>query len=103
VKEAHARHKELMRDKRNKTFPAIFIVADASSTENPIDKILYQAEKSMRIRDKIVFDIVSAQFSIHYMFYEENNLKGFFKNVTDRLVDGGVFIATTIDSDRLMY
>ena len=72
MKEAHARHKELMRDKRNKTFPAIFIVADASSTENPIDKILYQAEKSMRIRDKIVFDIVSAQFSIHYMFYEEN-------------------------------
>jgi len=29
-------------------------------------------------------------------------LRGFLKNVTDRLEEGGVFIGTTVDSDRLV-
>ena len=30
-------------------------------------------------------------------------LKGYLSNVSKRLVDGGVFIGTTIDSDRLVH
>lgn len=57
----------------------------------------------MKIRDKIVFDVVSTQFAIHYMFESEHKLRGYLENVTRRLVDGGVFIGTTIDSDRLVH
>ena len=57
----------------------------------------------MRLRDRIVFDIVSTQFAIHYMFESEQKLRGYLANVTDRLVDGGTFIGTTIDSDRLVH
>jgi len=57
----------------------------------------------MRIREKIVFDVVSTQFAIHYMFESEQKLRGYLQNVSKRLVDGGVFIGTTIDSDRLVH
>lgn len=50
-----------------------------------------------------MFDVVSTQFAIHYMFEKEEKLRSFFRNVTDRLEDGGVFIGTTIDSDRLVH
>ena len=57
----------------------------------------------MNILEKIVFDVVSTQFAIHYMFESEQKLKGYLANVTKRMVDGGVFIGTTIDSDRLVH
>ena len=56
----------------------------------------------MKLRDRIVFDVVSTQFAIHYMFESEQKLRGYLANVTSRLVDGGTFIGTTIDSDRLV-
>ena len=56
----------------------------------------------MRISDKIVFDVVSTQFAIHYMFHSEQLLRGYLANVSKRLVDGGSFIGTTIDGDRLV-
>jgi len=37
------------------------------------------------------------------MFESERKLRAFFRNVSDKLVDGGVFIGTTIDSDRLVH
>jgi hypothetical protein len=37
------------------------------------------------------------------MFESERKLRAFLSNVTDRLEDGGVFIGTTIDSDRLVH
>ena len=54
------------------------------------------------IKERIVFDIVSTQFAIHYMMESENKLRAFFKNVTDRLEPGCFFIGTTIDSDELV-
>jgi hypothetical protein len=36
------------------------------------------------------------------MFEAEHKLRAFCRNVTDRLEDGGVFIGTTIDSDRVV-
>lgn len=88
---------------RQQTFSAIFVVADSSATDGgSVDSILEEEQRRMRIREKIVFDVVSTQFAIHYMFENEQMLRGFFENVTRRLVDGGVFIGTTIDSDRLV-
>lgn len=55
------------------------------------------------IREKIVFDIVSTQFAIHYMFESEIKLRSFLRNVSDRLEPGGFFIGTTIDSDELVF
>lgn len=56
----------------------------------------------MKIRDKIVFDVVSTQFAIHYMFENEQKLRGYLQNVSKRLTEGGIFIGTTIDGDRLV-
>jgi mRNA (guanine-N7-)-methyltransferase len=50
-----------------------------------------------------VFDIVSTQMAIHYMFESEVKLRAFFRNVTERLEPGSFFIGTTIDSDELVY
>ena len=55
------------------------------------------------IRERIVFDLVSTQFAIHYMFESENKLRAYLRNVTDRLEPGGFFFGTTIDSDELVY
>ena len=57
----------------------------------------------MKIRDKIQFDVVSTQFAIHYMFESEKTLRGYLANVAKRLVDGGTFVGTTIDADRLVH
>lgn len=50
-----------------------------------------------------MFDVVSTQFAIHYMFENEQKLRGYLQNVSKRLVEDGVFIGTTIDSDRLVH
>jgi len=55
------------------------------------------------ISNRIEFDIVSSQFCIHYMFEKESMLRGYLENVSTRLAENGVFMATTIDSDRLVY
>ena len=49
-----------------------------------------------------MFDIVSTQFAIHYMFETQSKLRAFFRNVTDRLEEDGTFIGTTVDADRLV-
>ena len=50
-----------------------------------------------------MFDLVSTQFAIHYMFESENKLRAYLRNVTDRLEPGAFFIGTTIDSEELVY
>jgi len=37
------------------------------------------------------------------MFENEQKLRGYFQNVSKRLVEGGLFIGTTIDSERLVH
>ena len=39
---------------------------------------------------------------MHYMFENESKLRAFLHNVSCRLVSGGFFIGTTIDSDQLL-
>jgi mRNA (guanine-N7-)-methyltransferase len=84
-------------------FKAVFVVNDAADDQNLLDKILKQESKLADIREKIVFDIVSTQMAIHYMFESEQKLRAFFRNVTERLEPGSFFIGTTIDSDELVY
>ena len=76
---------------------------DAADEHNLMDKILKQESKLADIRERIVFDIVSTQMAIHYMFESEAKLRAFFRNVTERLEPGSFFIGTTIDSDELVY
>jgi len=46
---------------------------------------------------------VSTQFALHYMFESEIKLRGYLHNVSCKLEDGGLFMGTTVDSDRLVY
>lgn len=85
-------------------FPAIFIVQDASDDNegNMIDSILRKEPGLRSIKQPIMFDIVSTQFAIHYMFETQAKLRAFLRNVTDRLEEHGTFIGTTVDADRVV-
>lgn len=62
-----------MRDR----FPAIFIVADGGAPHLLLRDILEQDSKLKRLRQKIMFDLVSTQFAIHYFFESEAKLRAF--------------------------
>lgn len=51
---------------------------------------------------QLSFDIVSCQFSAHYLFQTEEKLRTFLENVTGQLKVGGFFIGTTPDSEVLV-
>ncbi|TYZ56891.1 hypothetical protein PybrP1_003616 [[Pythium] brassicae (nom. inval.)] len=48
------------------------------------------------------FHVVSMQFSFHYMFGDEARARRFFHTLHSLLVDGGVFIATTVDPNMVL-
>ncbi|KAL4161181.1 hypothetical protein PRNP1_001736 [Phytophthora ramorum] len=48
------------------------------------------------------FNIVSVQFSFHYMFGDAQRANRFFSTVHELLADGGVLIATTVDPNKLL-
>lgn len=48
------------------------------------------------------FDIASCQFALHYMFESAERANSFFAQVDRHLVEGGTFIATTVDSRVLV-
>lgn len=86
----------------NKSFPAIFVVQDAGDEENLLDNILRKEQSLRSIPQRIMFDIVSTQFAIHYMFESSSKLRAFLRNVTDRLEEDGTFIGTTVDAERVV-
>lgn len=53
------------------------------------------------IPDNLYFDFVSCQFAIHYAFGNMENLTRLFKNVTNRLNKGGLFVGTTVNDKEL--
>ena len=53
------------------------------------------------ILSKYMFDIVSMQFAIHYLFEDEIKLRTFLQNVSDNLRIGGYFIGTSMDGKRV--
>lgn len=48
------------------------------------------------------FNIVSMQFAFHYMFGDEPRASRFFQTLHSLLTDGGVFIATTVDPNKVL-
>lgn len=47
------------------------------------------------------FDIVSVQFAIHYFFENDSTLENFCQNVSRHLKEGGYFIGTCFDAERV--
>mmetsp|Transcript_5509 Transcript_5509/g.4193 ORF Transcript_5509/g.4193 Transcript_5509/m.4193 type:complete len:134 (+) Transcript_5509:185-586(+) len=84
--------------------PCVLIVADAGDENTLLDRVLADHKALADIKDRkgLVFDIVSCQFSMHYMFDSEIRVRAFLRNVTDRLEPGGYFIGTTIDAERVI-
>ena len=106
VEEAQRRYESTVVNQKGdykSAFPAIFIVVDGGDPNNLLTDILKKDPSLKELRQRIVFDVVSTQFALHYFFESEVKLRAFLRNVTDRLEDGGVFIGTTIDSDRLVH
>ncbi|GAB9463574.1 Mrna cap guanine-n7 methyltransferase [Globisporangium polare] len=48
------------------------------------------------------FNIVSMQFAFHYMFGDEPRANRFFQTLHTLLTDGGIFIATTVDPNKVL-
>jgi len=59
----------------------------------------FMREELPRYRRK--FDVVSAQFMIHYMMRRRKDLRQFLKNVSVNLRKGGYFIGTTLDGQKI--
>jgi hypothetical protein len=62
ITEAQTRYLSLVIDQahnRRDRFPAIFIVADAGDQQNLLTEIFQRDEKLKRLRQKIIFDVVS--------------------------------------------
>jgi mRNA (guanine-N7-)-methyltransferase len=47
--------------------------------------------------DEVFFDVISAQFCMHYFFENESSVRNFLENISKRLVKGGYFISTFPD------
>jgi mRNA (guanine-N7-)-methyltransferase len=90
-----------LRNFKNIRFPSIFVVQDVGDPNTLIDRVLDNRDLFKNIKKKIVFDLVSCQFSMHYLFETETKLRSFLHNVSCRLEPGGYFIATTVDADKV--
>ena len=76
--------------------------AGDENDENLLDNILRKDKSIRNIQNRIMFDLVSTQFAIHYMFESQGKLRAFLRNVTDRLEEEGSFIGTTVDAERVV-
>ena len=47
------------------------------------------------------FDVCSIQFAIHYMFENQESLQNFLQNVAEVTKEGGYFIGTSYDGERI--
>lgn len=79
--------------KKFKTFAATLIHEDAGA--DPKDFFRH-------IEDHIYFDMVSCQFSMHYMFGNEKHARNFLENVSRKLVKNGYFVCSIPDSNVIV-
>lgn len=91
-----------LKEMRNVRFPSIFVVHDAGDPNTLVDRVLDNRDIFKNIKRKIVFDIVSCQFSMHYLYESEAKLRAFLHNVSCRLEPGGFYIATTVDAEKVV-
>jgi mRNA (guanine-N7-)-methyltransferase len=74
-------------------YPTLFIKASGEIES----ELLFQ-----KIPENIYFDLVSAQFCIHYFFESEASVRRFLENVSRKLTRNGRFVATFPDSNVIM-
>jgi mRNA (guanine-N7-)-methyltransferase len=91
LSEAKKRYEEMQLKNKN-IFNLELLVGDA--TKNMTKEILE------KIGDK-KFDLVSAQFCLHYFLKNKTSFNNFFKNINIYLNKGGYFIATFLDGITL--
>ena len=53
------------------------------------------------IPDNLFFDFVSCQFAFHYACGNIEHIERLFKNVSERLKPGALFVGTTVNADEL--
>jgi len=88
----------------------IFILADASielNSEKQEKKFINMTPDNKKLIDKIFtkdrkFDIINSQFSIHYMFDNQNNINNLINNINNYLMNDGYFICTLFDSSQVL-
>lgn len=52
--------------------------------------------------EKLYFDLISCQFSLHYMFYSKESVQNLFRNLTYKLVNQGYVIMTIPDANVIV-
>jgi hypothetical protein len=79
------------------------VILDKLEKEQKEDTVNHQnrIRRDMVLTDP-VFDIANIQFAVHYFFENPQKLEGLLKNVDENLVNGGYFIGTCFDGQRVM-
>jgi mRNA (guanine-N7-)-methyltransferase len=83
------------KDELNKYYLDI-IYGNVSLEKIPNDK-LKKFYNIVSEEDETGFDVVSCQFSFHYFFKNEVDLRSVLRNVSNSLIKGGKFIGTCLD------
>jgi SAM-dependent methyltransferase len=65
------------------------------------DKKLMEKYFSKDPSKRVMFDRISSQFAVHYMFASKESLTNFKQNLNDYLKPGGYFIATCFDAEKV--
>jgi len=66
------------------------------------DKKLMEKYFSKDPAKRVMFDRISSQFAVHYMFRTRETLDNFKQNLNDYLKPGGYFICTCFDATRVV-
>jgi mRNA (guanine-N7-)-methyltransferase len=74
---------------KNFDFPTLFIKGKGQDQETEFNKFIPEGVK---------FNIISAQFCIHYFFESEYTVRNFLQNISNNLSKDGLFISTIPDS-----
>lgn len=53
-------------------------------------------------KGKTLFDIINCQFAVHYMLKNSDSWSNFKTNVNNHLRNGGMFLATTFDAEKIL-
>jgi len=89
LKEAIKRYNTL----QTVNFPAKFICTDISEKSINNTQVLEPG---------VIFDLASCQLNLQYVWTGEQQLRNFFRNVTDRLEPGGFFIGCYPDPVKIL-
>ena len=92
--------------------PCFFIQADATSIlqyDEQVKKIGRMTQDNKKLFDKFftwnnnktLFDTMNCQFAIHYLLGNEDSWNNFTENINMYLREGGYFMFTTFDGDRI--